>query len=71
MVNASGSSPDAVIIGGAGDTRPAGALRRLAARLNREAILIPDAGYDPWLEAPDQFGAALRTAVERQALTAS
>ena len=61
--------PGAVIIGGAGDTRPADALRRLGARLSCEVIIIPDAGHDPWLEAPDQFGAALRAAVERQTQT--
>ena len=58
--------PGAVIIGGAGDTRPADALRRLGASLNCEVIIIPNAGHDPWLEAPDQFGAALRAAVKRQ-----
>jgi pimeloyl-ACP methyl ester carboxylesterase len=58
--------PGAVIIGGAGDTRPADALRRLGTSLNCEVIIIPDAGHDPWLEAPDQFSAALRMAVERQ-----
>lgn len=63
--------PGAVIIGGAGDTRPANALRRLGARLNREVVIIPGAGHDPWLEAPDQFGAVLRAAVERQTQTAS
>lgn len=62
--------PGAVIIGGAGDTRPADALRRLGARLNCEVIIIPNAGHNPWLEAPDQFGAALRAAVERQPQTA-
>jgi len=58
--------PGAVIIGGAGDTRPANALRRLGARLNREVVIIPGAGHEPWLEAPDRFGAVLRAAVERQ-----
>ncbi len=53
----------AVIIGGAGDSRPAAALRRLGARVDCEVIIIPDAGHDPWLEAPDQFGAALRAAL--------
>jgi pimeloyl-ACP methyl ester carboxylesterase len=62
--------PGAVIIGGAGDTRPADALRRLGARLNCEVIIIPGAGHNPWLEAPDQFGAALRAAVKRQTQTA-
>jgi pimeloyl-ACP methyl ester carboxylesterase len=55
-----------VIIGGAGDTRPASALRRLATRIDCEAIIIPEAGHLPWLEAPEQFGAALRASVERQ-----
>jgi pimeloyl-ACP methyl ester carboxylesterase len=45
--------PGAVIIGGAGDTRPADALRRLGTRLKCEVIIIPGAGHDPWLEAPD------------------
>lgn len=62
--------PGAVIIGGAGDTRPANALRRLGASLNCEVIIIPNAGHDPWLEAPDQFAAALRTAAKRQTQTA-
>ncbi len=61
----------AVIIGGEGDSRPAAALRRLGARLNCEVIIIPDAGHDPWLEAPDHFGAALRTAVEQHTQAAS
>ncbi len=55
--------PGTVIIGGAGDSRPAAALRRLGARLDCEVVIIPDAGHDPWLEAPDQFSAAPRTAV--------
>jgi pimeloyl-ACP methyl ester carboxylesterase len=60
--------PGSVIIGGAGDTRPAAALRRLGARLNCEVVIIPDAGHHPWLEAPIQFATVLRTAVQRQAL---
>jgi pimeloyl-ACP methyl ester carboxylesterase len=60
----------AVIIGGSGDTRPADALRRLGARLNCEVIIIPDAGHEPWLEAPDQFAAALRPAAKRQTQSA-
>ena len=63
--------PGAVIIGGAADTRPVDALRRLGVRLNCEVIIIPDAGHDPWLEAPGQFGAALRAAVKRQSQTAA
>jgi pimeloyl-ACP methyl ester carboxylesterase len=58
--------PGAVIIGGAGDTRPAAALRRLGARLNCEVIIIPGAGHNPWLDAPGKFTAALRAAVRRQ-----
>jgi pimeloyl-ACP methyl ester carboxylesterase len=58
--------PGAVIIGGAGDTRPADALRRLGACLHCEVIIIPDAGHEPWLEAPDQFTAALRAKADRQ-----
>jgi pimeloyl-ACP methyl ester carboxylesterase len=62
--------PGAVIIGGAGDTRPAGALRGLAGRLGCEVIIIPDAGHHPWLEAPGQFAAALRAAAGRLTQTA-
>jgi pimeloyl-ACP methyl ester carboxylesterase len=61
--------PGAVIIGGAGDTRPAAALRRLGARLNCEVIIIPGAGHEPWLEAPGQFATALRAAAKRQTRT--
>lgn len=62
---------DAVIIGGAGDSRPAAALRRLGERIGCEVIIIADAGHDPWLEAPDQFSTALRAAVERQTRAAT
>lgn len=58
--------PGALIIGGAGDTRPAAALRRLGARLGCEVTVISGAGHNPWLEAPGQFGAVLRAAVNRQ-----
>jgi pimeloyl-ACP methyl ester carboxylesterase len=58
--------PGAVIIGGAGDTRPAAALRRLGARLDCDVIIIPNAGHNPWLDTPGQFTAALRAAVRRQ-----
>ena len=44
--------PGAVIIGGAGDTRPADALRRLGARLGCEVIIIPDAGRNGSPAAP-------------------
>jgi pimeloyl-ACP methyl ester carboxylesterase len=56
----------AVIIGGAGDSRPAAALRRLGTQLDCEVVVIPDAGHDPWLEAPAEFAAALRAGVEKQ-----
>lgn len=59
--------PGAVIIGGAGDSRPADALQRLGTRLDCETIIIPNAGHYPWLDAPDQFCVAFRAAVERQA----
>jgi len=62
--------PGAVIIGGAGDTRPAAALRRLGARLDCEVVMIADAGHHPWLEAPGPFTAALRAAVQRQTYSA-
>lgn len=58
--------PSAVIIGGAGDSRPADALLNLGVRLNCEVIIIPDAGHHPWLEEPDHFAAAFRATVERQ-----
>jgi pimeloyl-ACP methyl ester carboxylesterase len=57
--------PGTLIIGGAGDTRPAEALQRLGTRLGCEVIIIPNAGHHPWLEAPEQFGTALRAAVDR------
>ncbi|MFV2114611.1 alpha/beta fold hydrolase [Micromonospora sp. LOL_025] len=56
----------AMIIGGAGDSRPAGALRRLGTRLDCEVVIVPNAGHYPWLEAPDLFTAAFRAAVKRQ-----
>ncbi|WP_431975408.1 alpha/beta fold hydrolase [Micromonospora haikouensis] len=59
--------PDAMIIGGAGDSRPADALRRLGARLGCEVTVVPDAGHHPWLEAPERFAAVFRAAVGRQA----
>lgn len=59
--------PDAMIIGGAGDSRPADALRRLGARLGCEVTIVPDAGHHPWLEAAERFAAVFRAAVGRQA----
>jgi pimeloyl-ACP methyl ester carboxylesterase len=59
--------PGAVIIGGAGDSRPADALRRLGASLRCRVDIIANAGHWPWLEAPEQFGASLRAAVRQQA----
>jgi pimeloyl-ACP methyl ester carboxylesterase len=41
-------------------------MRGLGAHLNCEVISIPDAGHDPWLEAPDEFVAMLRGGVETQ-----
>lgn len=58
--------PGTVIIGGAGDSRPAAALRRLAGQLDCEVVIIPDAGHDPWLEAPEEFRAVFRSAVDFQ-----
>jgi proline iminopeptidase len=55
--------PGTVIIGGDGDSRPADALRRLGTRLGCEVLIVPNAGHHPWLEAPEQFTAALRAAV--------
>jgi pimeloyl-ACP methyl ester carboxylesterase len=61
--------PGSVIIGGAGDTRPAAALRRLGARLDCEVVIIPNAGHDLWREAPVQFASELRAAAKRQTQT--
>ncbi|GAA3516317.1 hypothetical protein GCM10022220_65580 [Actinocatenispora rupis] len=58
--------PRAVVIGGAGDTRPVDALRRLGVLLGCEVVVIPNAGHEPWLDAPAEFRAALRAAVSRQ-----
>lgn len=55
--------PGAVIIGGAGDSRPADALRRLGSRLGYEVVIVPGAGHHPWLEQPDRFREALRAAL--------
>lgn len=52
-----------VLIGGAGDPRPAAVLVQLGARLNRPAVIIPDAGHEPWLEAPDLFATEFRKAI--------
>ncbi len=51
------------LIGGSGDPRPAEALLTLGRRLNRPVTIIPDAGHEPWLEAPDVFRAEFRRAV--------
>lgn len=58
--------PGAVIIGGAGDSRPADALRRLGGRLDCEVVVVPGAGHHPWLDAPDRFAATFRAHVLRQ-----
>ncbi|ACQ78849.1 alpha/beta hydrolase fold protein [Beutenbergia cavernae DSM 12333] len=57
----------ATSIGGAGDSRPADALRSFGPRIGCEVVIVADAGHHPWLEAPHEFRAALRAAVERQA----
>ncbi|MFF0344537.1 alpha/beta fold hydrolase [Kribbella sp. NPDC004875] len=49
---------------GAGDPRPAAAVRDLAAHTpNHTFELIPEAGHDPWLEQPDLVREVLRAAV--------
>jgi proline iminopeptidase len=55
-----------VIIGGAGDSRPAESLRDLGTRLGCEVVMIDGAGHQPWLEAPEEFAAALRGCVQQQ-----
>lgn len=60
-----------MIIGGAGDPRPASALRRIGAALRCEVVIIDGAGHDPWLERPDAFRSAFRTAVSRLVRPAS
>ncbi len=52
-----------MVIGGAGDPRPSGALEQLGKRLNRPTVIIPEAGHEPWLEAPDLFKREFREAV--------
>lgn len=52
-----------VLIGGAGDPRPAAALERLGRQLDRPVVIIPDAGHEPWLEQPHLFREALHSAV--------
>ena len=56
----------AVIIGGAGDPRPAAALRASGPHLGCDVTIIPGAGHEPWLEAPETFRTLLSDAVERQ-----
>jgi pimeloyl-ACP methyl ester carboxylesterase len=58
--------PGTLVIGGSADPRPAAALVRLGERLACEVVLLDGAGHHPWLEAPAEFAAALRAAVERQ-----
>lgn len=52
-----------VLIGGAGDPRPAASLQYLGERLNRQTVIIPEAGHEPWLEAPELFTQEFRAAV--------
>lgn len=54
-----------VIIGGEGDPRPEASLRALADRLGCVATIIPEAGHNPWLEAPGLFRSTLWEALER------
>jgi proline iminopeptidase len=56
-----------VIIGGAGDPRPADALVRLGQQLARPTVMIPDAGHEPWLEQPDLFAQEFRSAIREAA----
>ncbi|WP_410790271.1 alpha/beta fold hydrolase [Kribbella sp. C-35] len=52
-------------IHGAGDPRPAWAVRDLAGHVpNHTFHLIPDAGHSPWLEQPDLVREVLRSAVQ-------
>lgn len=53
-----------LIIGGAGDPRPAEVLRRHGEQVDCEVAIIPDAGHHPWLEAPEAFRSVFRRAVE-------
>jgi pimeloyl-ACP methyl ester carboxylesterase len=53
-----------VIIGGAGDPRPAAALERLGGQLGRRTVIIPAAGHEPWLEQPNVFRHEFRSAVK-------
>ena len=54
-----------VIIGGAGDPRPASFLRPLGKRLGCDVTVIPDAGHEPWLEKPAEFATAFRAAIQQ------
>ncbi|MET0694294.1 MAG: putative glycolipid-binding domain-containing protein [Propionibacteriaceae bacterium] len=55
--------PATVLMGGAGDPRPAAALVQLGHRLQRRTVIIPKAGHEPWLEDPDRFRDEIRRAV--------
>jgi len=54
-----------MLIGGAGDPRPAAAIERLGRQLRRPTVIIPEAGHEPWLEQPDLFKLELRSAVSK------
>lgn len=58
--------PDAAIIGGEGDTRPAEVLRQVGPQLGCEVVLIPGAGHHPWLEEPGELRTELRKVLTRQ-----
>ncbi len=53
-----------MIIGGAGDPRPADELTRLGTRLECDVVILPETGHFPWLEAPGRCRSLLRSAVE-------
>jgi proline iminopeptidase len=55
--------PGTTIIGGDGDPRPASFLRDIAARLNCNVTIISSAGHEPWLEQPEAFRTAFRSAL--------
>lgn len=54
-----------MVIGGAGDPRPAAFLREFGRRMGCEVAIIRGAGHDPWNEKPDRFRTLFRGAVRR------
>lgn len=51
------------IIAGSGDPRPGHRLCALGRRVGRAVTITPEAGHDPWREAPELFRAEFRRAV--------